>query len=710
MTGLFVPGIQASKTAQDLGNIWMAEAAVVAGVAVLAPPTAPVAAPAAAIVGILGGLTYLGGLICNPIPAQEEECGRGAPPDTLGGVIAHSELGAFYIGPTFNEFLNAHDPAISAGADPEPEKALCDEARDQAKLGFPGCYFDSQNAAFACLGERFNCRLAAGADAACVEGCELSAFVEEDACFDSGSACFEGCGTDTTCQGGCIEGEDSCLVSVWTGGQAACNNTCGGDPAGGAACEATQVTCLSTRLSVRDACLSQADATHAACVANASREAALPFAYLRAAPGLFDLNKEVGLWTGGLFAVGQAAQTGDPVLVAARVADLDNARTRVIQAVGALDTEMVALSQAFQDSWTEGGVGNDLTVANDAIVRFQNEGLGVTTRMFLTNALGYTPAALDVYEVQMGRTLLVDLTPDQIANQGPPGTDWPARGAALIDYVNRETDVTLFSNDPRIDVFANTIATMNLRHPDGTVEPVELTGSTTVEVVIGPNGEDPVPEVPFDTVDTEMVALSLSGISSLGPVDVTLRLDQRTLGTLTERTNLIPGTLEVRPYVLGTFQVDSFFDVFYDITVEGIPPMANLEPVQLTGTHTNVRPMAPDSVLSQVNPPVALVFRDTGQPTGFSLGNVVHDLDPTAGTCEEQLAACIADLGATQALLNTANAEIMTKMDIITGLEAQVVELTTQRDQALDAVPNALLQRDLILIQLIEFLRFFGVI
>ena len=135
----------------------------------------------------------------------------------------------------------------------------------------------------------------------------------------------------------------------------------------------------------------------------------------------------------------------------------------------------------------------------------------------------------------------------------------------------------------------------------------------------------------------------------------------------------------------------------------GGPPLVNVEPIQLVGTFTNKPPNTPGSALTQVGPAVALVLKDTGEATGFALGNVVHILVPGAITCEEQLAACNADLAA-------ANVEIMTKMDIITGLEAQVVELTTQRDQALAAVPNALLQRDNILAQLIEFLRFFGVI
>ncbi len=120
-----------------------------------------------------------------------------------------------------------------------------------------------------------------------------------------------------------------------------------------------------------------------------------------------------------------------------------------------------------------------------------------------------------------------------------------------------------------IDTFLYSLAQVTLNYPDGSSETVTLAGPTTVRVIIPPSGAATDPNGNgLDQVSTEMTQLNLTGNSSMGPVTVTLDPNHPTLGQIEETVNNTPGTLDVGPFT-ATGTATSFFDVFFDITVNG---------------------------------------------------------------------------------------------------------------------------------------------
>ncbi|GEM_PF-3082664 len=73
----------------------------------------------------------------------------------------------------------------------------------------------------------------------------------------------------------------------------------------------------------------------------------------------------------------------------------------------------------------------------------------------------------------------------------------------------------------------------------------------------------------MDTIPTEIVALSLTGA---GPLTVTLQPSPDSLGKVTELNNNTDGDLE--------FPVDSFFDVFVNIDLNGTV-LHNIAPIRI---------------------------------------------------------------------------------------------------------------------------------
>jgi len=176
-----------------------------------------------------------------------------------------------------------------------------------------------------------------------------------------------------------------------------------------------------------------------------------------------------------------------------------------------------------------------------------------------------------------------------------------------------------------VDRFPDSLIELDLCTPQGTV-PVRLTGPHTVEVRIGLKGEarddnsDGLDEVP-----TEIVAMDLKGdVSPLGVINLRLRDPAkppflRSIGGIQERENLVKGILDVAPFGDG-FAVDSFFDIWTEITVEtpdGTRVIGHNEaPVRVQGL-IHRKPPAPGDVLKGSGS-VALVD-ENGKPTGYSI-------------------------------------------------------------------------------------------
>jgi uncharacterized repeat protein (TIGR01451 family) len=179
-----------------------------------------------------------------------------------------------------------------------------------------------------------------------------------------------------------------------------------------------------------------------------------------------------------------------------------------------------------------------------------------------------------------------------------------------------------------VDQLPNSLARLTLVTPRGT-ETVELSGPTTVNVFIGPQGQAQDSDGNGrDDVATELVALDLRGNSSLGPVQVRLRPshkhpNQRSTGRIEEVVNLTPGTLDIPPFrPIGS--ATSFFDVFVEIAVAG-QVLHNDKPKRLTGIIRNKPPKEGDTYES---PEIIELLDENERLTGYRLGRAIHIPNP----------------------------------------------------------------------------------
>ncbi len=183
---------------------------------------------------------------------------------------------------------------------------------------------------------------------------------------------------------------------------------------------------------------------------------------------------------------------------------------------------------------------------------------------------------------------------------------------------------------PEVDFFPESSGVFTLQVPFGQ-QSVQLSGPTTIYVGIGPDGEAADTDGDgLDQVQTEMVQLELSGVSSLGPVKVRLRKDAGpgggtppSRGEIEELVNVEPGKLDLPPFApSGT--AESFFDVFFEVEI-GTLKLHNKEPKRMRGRITHKPPRrgelyeSPDSIV---------LYDEQDQPTGFVLTFARHVPDP----------------------------------------------------------------------------------
>jgi hypothetical protein len=156
-------------------------------------------------------------------------------------------------------------------------------------------------------------------------------------------------------------------------------------------------------------------------------------------------------------------------------------------------------------------------------------------------------------------------------------------------------------------------------------EIVTLSGPTEVDVQLTPadTDADGLEEVP-----TEMISMNLSGMSSVGPVTVTLRPPaadpfQRTLGEIEEDANTGAARLDLPPFAPGG-TAHSFFDVFFEITAAGAT-YHNHVPKHVSATIT-FKPPAPGDVYE--DPTIIPLFDASDAPAPIYLGAVRHIPNP----------------------------------------------------------------------------------
>jgi len=194
-----------------------------------------------------------------------------------------------------------------------------------------------------------------------------------------------------------------------------------------------------------------------------------------------------------------------------------------------------------------------------------------------------------------------------------------------------------YTGHTELDPYGNSWMELHLTGPDGSSEVVDVGGLTFMTVYFEPlegaarddNGDG------LDEVQTELVAMSLDGQSSMGPVHLQLRDGLPVPGLMTETSNANPGRLDVPPF--GTGFVDSFFDVFFDIQIGGNAYETTV--VRLDGLLSH-KPAAPGDVYNRIDTgPVQLIDPATGEFTGWTIGALRLWPVPAGACCVD--GACI---------------------------------------------------------------------
>ncbi len=141
------------------------------------------------------------------------------------------------------------------------------------------------------------------------------------------------------------------------------------------------------------------------------------------------------------------------------------------------------------------------------------------------------------------------------------------------------------------DVFTDLDVSFDLITPDGSVNRLDLTGSAQFDVTFPVLEGDATDDDGngLDEVQTEMVALSLTGSTGLGLVTVTLRPGASSLGLIEEQVNNNAGLLDVDPFAPGV--ADSFFDIFVELDVDGTI-LHNIDPARIGAVFDNKPPPA----------------------------------------------------------------------------------------------------------------------
>jgi hypothetical protein len=173
---------------------------------------------------------------------------------------------------------------------------------------------------------------------------------------------------------------------------------------------------------------------------------------------------------------------------------------------------------------------------------------------------------------------------------------------------------------------------MDLHTPGGGTEAVELVGICTTQITwdgIDPGTADDSDGDGRDDVPIEIVALSLTGSSSLGRVTMTLNAAAASLGEIEEDINITPDLLDLPPYTPPSGSTaDSFFDVYVEVDLDG-NRTHNQEPVRMTG-HLSSLPAAHTDDLAGVG--LVPLYDENNEPTGITLGVGRWTLNPIVET------------------------------------------------------------------------------
>jgi hypothetical protein len=183
--------------------------------------------------------------------------------------------------------------------------------------------------------------------------------------------------------------------------------------------------------------------------------------------------------------------------------------------------------------------------------------------------------------------------------------------------------------DIEIDRFSNTVAQLTLCLPSGAQEDITATGPTTVHVFVGPQGQANDSDGDGrDDVETEMVQLSLTGSSSMGPVHIGLRNItkhpfQPSRGYIEELANTLPGRLDVPPFAPSGLAVSEFF-LYLEVTVQtpNGPLVLHNHLAKRMRAVIDHKPPGPGTIYEF--PDRIELFNENEQPTGIVICRTRH--------------------------------------------------------------------------------------
>ena len=232
------------------------------------------------------------------------------------------------------------------------------------------------------------------------------------------------------------------------------------------------------------------------------------------------------------------------------------------------------------------------------------------------------------FEVEVGGMTLHTETPKRmsarIRHKPPAPGDWyeNVQIIPLLDPAGNDTGFTLGAGRhlPRpkteIDMFPDMPAQIVLVMPDGSREAINLQGPMTQHVYFEGTAEGDCTDDNGngrDEVQTEIVAVDLTGTSSFGPVAVRLNSALPSAGLIEEMANNTPGLLDVPPFVGPGATADSFFDVFVEIDL-GSQRFVARSPLSFAGRISH-KPAAPCDEFVSITP--VELLNENGEPTGF---------------------------------------------------------------------------------------------
>lgn len=176
--------------------------------------------------------------------------------------------------------------------------------------------------------------------------------------------------------------------------------------------------------------------------------------------------------------------------------------------------------------------------------------------------------------------------------------------------------------DIEVDTFPHTTAQIELEVlPDGSTFLVTLTGPSTVHVNLGNLG-DPDFDL-LEQVPIELVQLTLTGNSPLGPVNLGLNPAIRSLGEIEEDANTQQNRLDLPPFAPGG-TAHSFFDVFFELNLPDLGlQLHNDQPARVQTIIDHKPPTPGTRYCGEVG---VLLIDQTGAPRVRIL-NVCHIID-----------------------------------------------------------------------------------